>query len=153
MKYCRNYKEGNSANELCIVHTKNFYDFDFDKELVNGQYVSGKGSTNYLPVTVSIKNLQLKRYTYEYVSPSEIIETEVPIGQDYIYLYNASLDGFYEDISKFQDDGGRTNLNRLIGTEYIYIENCNVNIRIPQTLQFKNTVVEYGPAPSAKKDD
>ena len=152
MKYSRDYKEGNSANELCIVHTKNFYDFDFDKELVNGEYVDGKGSTNYLPVTVSIKNLKLVRYTYEYVSPREIIETEVPLGQNYIYLYNARLDGFQEDISKFQDDGGRTNLNRLIATEYIYIENCNVDIKIPQTPQFKNTVIEYGPAPSSKDD-
>ena len=158
MKYSRDYKAGNSSNELCIIHTKNFYDFDFDKELAgvdengNNIYVDGKGSTNYLPVNVYIKNLKLVRYTYEYVSPSEIIETEVPIGQDYIYLYNVRLDGFQEDISKFQDDGGRTNLNRLIATEYIYIENCNVSVKIPQTPQFKNTVVEYGPAPSSKED-
>ncbi len=152
MKYCKDYKEGNSSNELCVVHTKNFYEFDFDKELVNGQYVDGKGSTNYLPVTISIKNLQLKKYTYEYVSPSQIIETEVPIDQDYIYLYSPRLDGFHDDISKFKDDGGHTNLNRLIATEYIYIENCNVNINIPSSPQFKDTVVEYGPAPSSKED-
>ena len=159
MKYSKDYKAGNAANELCIIHTKNFYDFDFDQELAgvdeNGKniYVDGKGSTNYLPVTVSIKNLKLVRYEYEYVSPSQIIETEVPLTQNYIYLYNVRLDGFKEDISKFQDDGGRTNLNRLIATEYIYIENCNVSIKIPQTLQFQNTVVEYGPAPTSKKED
>lgn len=152
MKYCRDYKEGNAANELCVVHTKNFYEFDFDKELVNGQYVDGKGSTNYLPVNISIKNLQLKKYTYEYVSPSQIIETEVPIDQNYIYLYSPRLDGFHDDISKFKDDGGHTNLNRLIATEYVYIENCNVNIKIPSSPQFKDTVVEYGPIPASKED-
>ena len=152
MKYSKDYKAGNYANELCVIHTKNYYEFDFDKELVNGQYVDGKGSTNYLPVNVSIKNLKLVRYEYEYVSPSQIIETEVPLSQNYIYLYSPRLDGFHDDISKFLDDGGRTNLNRLIATEYIYIENVNVDIRIPQTPQFKNTVVEYGPAPSSKED-
>ena len=152
MRYSKDYKAGNSANELCVIHTKNFYEFDFDKELVNGEYVDGKGSTNYLPVTISIKNLKLVRYTYEYVSPSQIIETEVPLAQNYIYLYSPRLDGFHDDISKFLDDGGRTNANRLIATEYIYIESVNVDIKIPQTPQFKNTVVEYGPAPSSKED-
>ena len=151
MKYCSDYKAGNSSNELYVINSKNFYDFDFDKETINGQLVPGKGSTNYLPVNVSIKNLKLVKYTYEYVSPSTIIETEVPLTTSYIYMYHGSLWSYRDDISKFNDDGGYCNNNRLICTEYVYIEGCNVEIRFPSTPQFENIEIEYGPAPSKEE--
>ena len=152
MKYSKDYKEVSSANELYVINSKRFISTDYDKDLVGGSYVDGKGSTNYLPVTVSIKNLKLVRYKYEYVSPSEIIETELPLGTSYIYMYFKDIYGFQDDISKFADDGGYTNFNRLICTEYVYIENCNVDIIFPSTPQFKDIEIEYGPAPSSKDD-
>ena len=148
MKYSKDYKASSSANELYVINSKRFIVTDYDKDLVDGQYVNGKGSTNYLPVNVSIKNLKLVRYTYEYVSPSEILETEVPLTTTYIFMYFKDIYGYKDDISKFADDGGYTNYNRLICTEYAYIENCNVEIRFPNTPQFDKIVIEYGPAPS-----
>ncbi len=148
MKYCNDYKATNSNNELYVINSKNFIDFDFDKDNVNGSYVDGTGSTNYLPINVTIKDLKLVRYTYEYVSPSHIIETEVPLGTTYLYMYHRSLWGYKDDISKFKDDGGYTNNNRLICTEYVYIENCNVEIKFPNTPQFEDIEIEYGPAPT-----
>ena len=152
MKYSKDFKASSSANELYVINSKRFIATDYDKDLVNGSYVDGKGSTNYLPINVSIKNLKLVRYTYEYVSPSEIIETELPLTTTYIFMYYKDIYGFQDDISKFADDGGYTNLNRLICTEYVYIENCNVEIRFPDTPQFQNIVIEYAPAPSSKED-
>ena len=148
MKYSKDYQATNKSNELYVINSKRFIATDYDQDLVDGVYVSGKGTTNYLPVNVSIKGLKLVRYTYEYVSPSYIIETAVPLTTTYIYMYYKDLYSYQDDISKFADDGGYTNLNRLIGTEYVYIEDSNVDILFPQTPQFDKTIIEYGPLPS-----
>lgn len=113
MKYCNDYKATNSNNELYVINSKRFIDFDFDKDKVNGSYMDGTGSTNYLPINVTIKDLKLVRYTYEYVSPSEITETEVALGTTYLYMYHRELFGYQEDISKFKDDGGYTTTTAL----------------------------------------
>ena len=158
MKYSKDYKASSSANELYVINSKRFVVTDYDKDYAgvdeNGKsiYVDGKGTTNYLPINVTIKNLKLVRYEYQYVSPSQIIETEVPLTTTYIFMYFKDIYGYHDDISKFASEGGYTNLNRLICTEYVYIENCNVEIQFPKTPQFENIVIEYGPAPSSKKD-
>jgi len=153
MKYTKDPMNSNSSKRLVLI-TAPYTDFDFDsdyshRDAATGKdvYVEGEGSTNYLCVNVKVKGLKLTKYRVMSYIPdngngmNDIIEEELKADADvYLFTYNIYTAYSNTDISEFKDDGGYSNSNRYIGPETLVIEDCEVDIQVPYTAQFKNMV-------------
>ena len=152
MKYSKSFSETYRRFSVIDVTYDTNQDFDavlnpeYDSSDPSSQkYITGDGCTNYLPISIKIKGLSLVKYTYVYVSPSEIIETYHNTDEK-IYLFSDSIQAHKiqtsaltgsSDISKFEKDGGGAKKNRYIGTQYLEISD-SYEIVLVQTPQFKD---------------
>jgi len=153
LKYSKDYTAGNSSAKLMILKT-GFEDKDYDSEFShydgNGRpvYVGGAGCTNYMPVSMTLKNVKLTKYQtvrfYVDENGRNAIEEKALTCNDEVYLFDRTVMETYAnvDISKFKDEGGASNLNRYIPPMAITLIDCDgINLTLPSGPAFKNTVV------------
>ncbi len=154
MKYCKDYKAGKDTNELMVIGTNDYgqyKDNDFDT-LYNEEvddWIGGDGCYNYLPINISIKNLQVVKYEMVEFVPAvglggnSIIEKEISRG-GIVYLYDTSLYGFRtQDVSKLTSESsqGVGTQNRLVGSKSITVSGCGETVvKVPDSLNLKNCV-------------
>ncbi len=154
MKYSKDYKAGNQYNELMVIGTNEYADYkdnDFDTiyNPETGKWEGGDGCYNYLPINISVKNLQVVKYEMvQFVEAvgyggNSIIEREISRGGN-VYLYDTSLRGYRDqDISllKSESSYGVGLQNRVVGSETITVENCgNTNVIVPDSRNLMNCV-------------
>ena len=157
MKYSKSSTQVNRIFSVIDVTYDTNQDFDADlnpnydpNDPASQKYITGTGCTNYLPISIKIKGLSLVKYTYVYVSPSEITET-YHTATEKLYLFSKDIQAHQiitsaitgsSDISKFESEGGAAKLNRYIGTKHLEISD-SYEIILVQTPQFKDMTYIY----------
>ncbi|MBO5945223.1 MAG: hypothetical protein J6Q69_01315 [Clostridia bacterium] len=98
-----------------------------------GEYLTGDGWTSYLPEKITLENVTLTKFTYtKYDRETDTVdEREVHHSQP-IRLFNPTLYQY-----------GDTNLavdypHKLIPTDELSVSNCNLELIVPKTPQFRN---------------
>ena len=143
MYYNKDYKSGNSTNELMLLQSyAPSLTTDYDSvRMPDGSYQTDGKCKIYLPKNVIIEGVSVHRYTYTgYDKATDTLTGFEIINENHvnIYLYNPFIHNFTTvDISKYGAVSDQQTV--IVGTDTITVNNCSANIILPETPQFKNT--------------